>query len=243
MSKDLCQADSTALGSDGIGSASSIDPSAEAYATVVARLIDWFSVSPDEQDIFALEDYQAIMRDAGLMSEDYELVEPASCRATPTQSPIEERSDTVTAEQREAGLTQKIEAQARKVVELCMRSDAFREIWNEGDVDLLEIISSALSTAYEEGKASISQHVDAAVRAEREACAEAAVQVPFAMTMFGDMYMGGAIAATEEIATAIRSRGQPNATTLEAMAELDSGDLPSFNSVDELMTELGRDDD
>jgi hypothetical protein len=221
MSKDLCQADSTALGSDGIGSASSIDPSAEAYATVVARLIDWFSVSPDEQDIFALEDYQAIMRDAGLMSEDYELVEPASCRATPTQSPIEERSDTVTAEQREAGLTQKIEAQARKVVELCMRSDAFREIWNEGDVDLLEIISSALSTAYEEGKASISQHVDAAVRAEREAlnrwrndCGILLAQIDYLTEATGEHLDCQDAGLVEQIRTdyraAIRSRGNAN---------------------------------
>jgi hypothetical protein len=149
MSKDLCQADSTALGSDGIGSASSIDPSAEAYAAVVARLIDWFSVSPDEQDIFALEDYQAVMMDAGLMNEDYELVEPASCRATPTQSPIEERSDTGTAEQREAGLTQKFEAKAEEIVgpyHSCLLIGSDRS-------DLTDAISSALSTAYEEGKA------------------------------------------------------------------------------------------
>jgi hypothetical protein len=88
-------------------------------------------------------------------------------RAAFTQSPIEERSDTATAEQREAGLTQKIpnppesrwvtppggyperrtpmtnEEWAREIVERSMNQP----------VELVTAISSALSTAYEEGQA------------------------------------------------------------------------------------------
>lgn len=35
---------------------------------------------------------------------------------------------------------------------------------------------------------------------------------------------------------------EPNATTLEAIAELERGDLPSFLSVEALMNELNSDD-
>jgi hypothetical protein len=73
--------------------------------------------------------------------------------ATPTQSQIEEpqRGDTGTAEQREAGLTQNFKSKAQEIADRSMNQP----------VELVTAISSALSTAYEEGKA-----------AEREACAK-----------------------------------------------------------------------
>jgi hypothetical protein len=75
-----------------------------------------------------------------------------------SQSPIEERSDTDGAEQPGSSLTQKFKSKAQEIADRSMNQP----------VELVTAISSALSTAYEEGKASISHQIEAAVRAERE---------------------------------------------------------------------------
>jgi hypothetical protein len=147
---DICQgvvrqADPTALGSDGIAPEGALQAgdgrdALELAGALHRNLIDLMDVClKDEQPILARE-FHLMAHGVGMFMEQWRRQEPRS-------------GDTDGAEQREAGLTQKFEAQARKVVEQCMRSDAFREVWNEGDTDLLEIISSALSTSYEEGKA------------------------------------------------------------------------------------------
>jgi hypothetical protein len=56
----------------------------------------------------------------------------------------------------------------------------------------------------------IAQHVDAAVRAERELCAELAQTNWNSMKMLGSAYVDGACDAGKRIATAIRSRGKDN---------------------------------
>lgn len=70
------------------------------------------------------------------------------------KSQIEEPAlagDEVSAASNSASLTppnQDFEAKARKIVRTCLNSSqAFRDAWNEGDVDLLDIISTALLTA------------------------------------------------------------------------------------------------
>lgn len=75
-------------------------------------------------------------------------------KAANSQSQIEEPAlagDEVSAASQSASLTppnQDFEAKAREIVRTCLNSSqAFRDAWNEGDVDLLEIISQALLTA------------------------------------------------------------------------------------------------
>jgi hypothetical protein len=133
--------------------------------------------------------------------------------AANAQSQIEEpqRGDTGTAEQREAGLTQKFKSKAQEIADRSMNQP----------VELVTAISSALSTAYEEGKASISQHVDAAVRAEREAlnrwrndCGILLAQIDYLTEATGEHLDCQDAGLVEQIRTdyraAIRSRGNAN---------------------------------
>ena len=49
----------------------------DAYGIVVAHLISWFSTPIHEREPFEIDDYQAMMMDARLMDDDYQLTEMA----------------------------------------------------------------------------------------------------------------------------------------------------------------------
>jgi hypothetical protein len=188
---DLCQADRSVKGKDGIAPEGALQAgdSGDAFPLpstlrAIAHLIGGLDPVA-AQAVFGAADIleQVVPREMRVRMQNVELrnalreicdsaamvsvedcravAEEALCRVvscSKRQSPIEERSDTVTAEQPGAGLTQKFEARAQEIAvahlyypDLC-----------QGEHDaLLQAISTALSTAYEEGKA-----------AEREACAK-----------------------------------------------------------------------
>jgi hypothetical protein len=211
MSRDLCQADRSGSGEPVSPSALQSGLNAEAF-NEAAHDWAWEIVNEFVGEEHIIETYPG-----AALNLSWAIARLVVEKATPSQSQIEEpqRGDTVTAEQREAGLTQNFEAKAQEIA--LTYFDQYDHNYMGRIAGIMAAISSALSTAYEEGKAAISQHVDAAVRAEMEACAKRVEALPRNMQQLllqmGEMNAQerrSVTAALNLAAFAIRSRGNAN---------------------------------
>lgn len=147
MSKDMCQADSTAVGSDGIAPEGALQagdgggPEVGQYGETKSDQA--YQVIGTLASVANCFDDPEVQRALDYFSEDR--FDPKFLPfKRPSQIEEPQRGDTVTAEQREAGLTQKFKSRAQEIVDNCPAL---------GCCEYYKlIIPQALSTSYEEGR-------------------------------------------------------------------------------------------